>query len=117
MFIAKNIFVFLLSMLALCLVIIFFNYLGFNETVNLILSSSLFGMFITWYFKGMELCLALFSFFYCAMLIISQSMEVILMFGTSISVYLFMSKLLPKLKNLNFKLGSKQLDSDSLRTD
>ncbi len=63
MFIAKNIFVYLLSMLALCLLIIFFNYIGINETINLLLSSALFGIFITWYFKGSGLCLALFSFF------------------------------------------------------
>lgn len=35
MFIAKNIFVYLLSMLALCLLIILFNYLGMNQTLNL----------------------------------------------------------------------------------
>ncbi len=44
MFIAKNIFVYLLSMLALCLMIIFFNYLGMNETTNLLISSALFGI-------------------------------------------------------------------------
>ncbi|OOT92485.1 hypothetical protein BTG96_13160 [Acinetobacter baumannii] len=49
MFIAKNIFVYLLSMLALCLLIILFNYLGMNQTLNLIISSALFGIFITWY--------------------------------------------------------------------
>lgn len=76
MFIAKNIFVYLLSMLALCLLIIFFNYIGMNETINLLLSSALFGIFITWYFKGSGLCLALFSFFYWAMFVISQSLEV-----------------------------------------
>lgn len=112
MFIAKNIFVFLLSILALCLFIIFFNYLGFNETVNLILSSTLFGMFITWYFKGTELCLALFSFFYCAMLIISQNLQVILMFMTSIAVYLLIAKVFPKLKTVNIKLRTKQLRMD-----
>ncbi|PIL72161.1 hypothetical protein B4O95_12660 [Acinetobacter baumannii] len=47
MFIAKNIFVYLLSMLALCLLIILFNYLGMNQTLNLIISSALFGIFIT----------------------------------------------------------------------
>lgn len=112
MFIAKNIFVFLLSILILCLLIIFFNYLGFNETVNLLLSSTLFGLFITWYFKGTELCLALFSFFYCAMLIISQSLEVILMFITSVSVYLLMTKVWPRLKSVNLKPGTKQLRMD-----
>ncbi|SSR75247.1 Uncharacterised protein [Acinetobacter baumannii] len=45
MFIAKNIFVYLLSMLALCLLIILFNYLGMNQTLNLIISSALFGIF------------------------------------------------------------------------
>ncbi len=73
MFIAKNIFVYLLSMLALCLLIILFNYLGMNQTLNLIISSALFGIFITWYYKGSGLCIALFSFFYWAMFVISQS--------------------------------------------
>ncbi len=50
-------------MLALCLMIIFFNYLGMNETTNLLISSALFGIFITWYYKGSGLCIALFSFF------------------------------------------------------
>lgn len=101
MFIAKNIFVYLLSMLALCLLIIFFNYLGMNETTNLLLSSALFGIFITWYFKGSGLCLALFSFFYWAMFVISQSLEVISMLASSIIVYLVMTKIIPKLKTLH----------------
>ncbi|EXC36947.1 putative membrane protein, partial [Acinetobacter baumannii 99063] len=54
-------------MLALCLLIILFNYLGMNQTLNLIISSALFGIFITWYYKGSGLCIALFSFFYWAM--------------------------------------------------
>ncbi|MBM7140501.1 MULTISPECIES: hypothetical protein [Acinetobacter] len=111
MFIAKNIFVYLLSMLALCLLIILFNYLGMNETTNLVLSSALFGIFITWYYKGSGLCLALFSFFYWAMFVISQSLEVIWMFSISVIVYLIMTKIIPKLKYIQIGITS------NVRTD
>jgi hypothetical protein len=80
-------------MLALCLLIILFNYIGMNETINLLLSSALFGIFITWYFKGSGLCLALFGFFYWAMFIISQSLEVIWMLATTVIVYLVMTRI------------------------
>ena len=106
MFIAKNIFVYLLSMLALCLMIILFNYLGMNETLNLLISSALFGIFITWYYKGSGLCIALFSFFYWAMFVISQSLEVIWMLATSVIVYLVMTKLVLKLKNIHIGVTS-----------
>ncbi|MHC3124993.1 hypothetical protein [Acinetobacter sp. GN11] len=108
MFIAKNIFVYLLSMLALCLLIIFFNYLGMNETTNLLLSSALFGIFITRYFKGSGLCLALFSFFYWAMFVISQSLEVIWMLASSIIVYLVMTRMIPKLKTIHIGVIAKK---------
>ena len=111
MFIAKNIFVYLLSMLALCLLIILFNYLGMNETTNLVLSSALFGIFITWYYKGSGICLALFSFFYWAMFVISQSLEVIWMFSISVIVYLVMTKIIPKLKYIQIGITS------NVRTD
>jgi len=106
MFIAKSIFIYLLSMLALCLLIILFNYLGMNETFNLVLSSALFGIFITWYYKGSGLCLALFSFFYWAMFVISQSLEVIWMFSISIIVYLVMTQITPKLKDIHIGITS-----------
>lgn len=107
MFIAKNIFVYLLSMLALCLLIILFNHLGMNETTNLFISSALFGIFITWYYKGSGLCLALFSFFYWAMFVISQSLEVIWMFSTSVIVYLVMTKIIPKFKTIHISMAFK----------
>lgn len=107
MFIAKNIFVYLLSMLALCLLIILFNYLGMNQTLNLIISSALFGIFITWYYKGSGLCIALFSFFYWAMFVISQSLEVIWMLASSVIVYLVMTKILPKLKTIHIGVIAK----------
>jgi len=106
MFIAKNIFVYLLSMLALCLLIILFNYLGMNQTLNLIISSALFGIFITWYYKGSGLCIALFSFFYWAMFVISQSLEVIWMLSISVIVYLVMTQIVPKLKHIHIGIAS-----------
>lgn len=106
MFIAKNIFVYLLSMLALCLMIIFFNYLGMNEKTNLLISSALFGIFITWYYKGSGLCIALFSFFYWAMFVISQSLEVIWMLSVSLIVYLVMTKIVPKRKHIHIGITS-----------
>ncbi|MDC5220950.1 hypothetical protein NRA24_02250 [Acinetobacter baumannii] len=106
MFIAKNIFVYLLSMLALCLLIILFNYPGMNQTLNLIISSALFGIFITWYYKGSGLCIALFSFFYWAMFVISQSLEVIWMLSISVIVYLVMTQIVPKLKHIHIGIAS-----------
>ena len=69
-----------------------FNYLGMNQTLNLIISSALFGIFITWYYKGSGLCIALLAF-YWAMFVISQSLEVIWMLSISVIVYLVMTQI------------------------
>ncbi|NUF54077.1 hypothetical protein HUN16_17205, partial [Acinetobacter seifertii] len=58
------------------------------------------------YYKGSGLCIALFSFFYWAMFVISQSLEVIWMLATSVIVYLVMTKLVPKLKNIHIGIAS-----------
>lgn len=112
MFTAKNIFVFLLSILSLCLLLIFFNFLGLNETLNLTISASIFGLFITWYFKGNEFCLILFAFFYASMLIISQSLDVIWMFMTSSAMYLLTIKVIPRLSNIDSKALFNQTRTD-----
>ncbi|WP_151980323.1 hypothetical protein [Acinetobacter guerrae] len=103
MFIIKNIFVFLLSIVFLCLLIIFFNYLGFIKIINLIVSSVIFGAFITLYFKEIKLCLTLLSLFFGAMLCISQSMDVVLMFLVTLLVYFLTTTIMPKLKNIQIK--------------
>ena len=76
-----------------------------NETTNLLISSALFGIFITWYYKGSGLCIALFSF-YWAMFVISQSLEVIWMLSVSLIVYLVMTKIVPKLKHIHIGITS-----------
>ncbi|EPW3807524.1 hypothetical protein ACWKNP_003124 [Acinetobacter baumannii] len=83
-----------------------FNYLGMNQTLNLIISSALFGIFITWYYKGSGLCIALFSFFYWAMFVISQSLEVIWMLSISVIVYLVMTQIVPELKHIHIGIAS-----------
>lgn len=112
MFITKNIFVFLLSMIALCLLIILFNFLAMNDTVNLVLSSIIFGTFITFYFKELKLCMILFSLFFFAMLLLSQSLDVILMFLSAVAAYFFITTTWPKLKNIQFKPISRLIRMD-----
>ncbi len=79
-----------------------------NETTNLLLSSAIFGIFITWYYKGSGLCLALFSFFYWAMFVISQSLDVIWMLASSVIVYLVMTKMIPKFKTIHIGVIAKK---------
>lgn len=103
MFITKNIFVFLLSIITLCLLIIFFNYIGISEILNLIISSIIFSTFISLYFKEIKLCLCLFGLFFSAMLCISLSLDVIFMFLISVTVYFVIHTVRPKIKNIEFK--------------
>ncbi|MBV6597879.1 hypothetical protein JL991_19855, partial [Acinetobacter baumannii] len=51
-------------------------------------------------YKGSGLCIALFSFFYWAMFVISHSLEVIWMLSISVIVYLVMTQIVPKLKHI-----------------
>ncbi|WP_227610903.1 MULTISPECIES: hypothetical protein [unclassified Acinetobacter] len=105
MFIIKNIFIFLLSIVFLCLLIIFLNYLGFIKILNLVVSAIIFGTFITLYFKELKLCLSLLSLFFGAMLCISQTMEVVLMFLVTLLVYFLITTMMPKLKNMQIKIS------------
>ncbi|EPO8298968.1 TPA: hypothetical protein ACSIZ8_001706, partial [Acinetobacter baumannii] len=59
-----------------------------------------------WYYKGSGLCIALFSFFYWAMFVISQSLEVIWMLSISVIVYLVMTQIVPKLKHIHIGIAS-----------
>ncbi|MFX4702296.1 hypothetical protein ABTA94_03915, partial [Acinetobacter baumannii] len=63
-------------------------------------------IFITWYYKGSGLCIALFSFFYWAMFVISQSLEVIWMLSISVIVYLVMTQIVPELKHIHIGIAS-----------
>lgn len=105
MFIIKNIFVFLLSIVCLCLMLIVFNYLGFMKIINIVVSSVIFGTFITLYFKEIKLCMTLFALFFGAMLCISQTMEVVLMFLITLLVYFTITTMMPKLKNIQIKIN------------
>ncbi|OOU00715.1 hypothetical protein BTG96_00640, partial [Acinetobacter baumannii] len=60
----------------------------------------------TWYYKGSGLCIALFSFFYWAMFVISQSLEVIWMLSISVIVYLVMTQIVPELKHIHIGIAS-----------
>ncbi|MFW2712480.1 hypothetical protein ACN6Q1_18120, partial [Acinetobacter baumannii] len=57
-------------------------------------------------YKGSGLCIALFSFFYWAMFVISQSLEVIWMLSISVIVYLVMTQIVPELKHIHIGIAS-----------
>lgn len=104
MFVLKNIFVFLVSIITLCLLIIFLNYIGVNNLNNIIISSAAFGIFTTLYFKDIKICLSLFSLLFLPLFFIAPNLEISLMFMVSLFSYFIINMTLPKLKDVQFKM-------------
>ncbi|UUM26391.1 hypothetical protein NQU59_11865 [Acinetobacter colistiniresistens] len=95
----KNLFMFSISVVVISLVIILFDKFGMNKNFNLFFSAFLYSTFITMYFKKLLVSLLCFFAFYSMLFLLSNSLEVFLMFLTSISTLILIKTLTLKLKN------------------
>ncbi|WP_130802609.1 hypothetical protein [Acinetobacter ihumii] len=112
MFSLKNIFVFLLSLVSLCLSLIVLNHFGINKIANILITSLIFGGFITLYFKDLKYCLFLFFIFYGSLLLMIPSMEVVIMLTTSLfTFFLINSGQYADFRNIEFG-KSKTIEMD-----
>lgn len=96
--IIKNFFIFAFSVIIISLLIILFDKMGMNKNFNLFFSSFLYSVFITLYFKNILISLLCFFTFYSMLFLLSNSLEVFWMFLTSISTFILIEALMPKLK-------------------
>ena len=103
MFIVKNIFVFLASIIALCLIVVILKNIGMNDILNISISSFVFGIFITLYFKEIKICIPVFFLFYTSLFFLSMSVEVILMLLISLLIFFIIKMMMPKLKKVNIQ--------------
>lgn len=103
MLIVKNIFVFLASIIALCLIVVILKNIGINDILNISISSFLFGLFITLYFKEMNICVPAFLIFYGFLFFLSMSVEVVLMLLISLLTFFIIKMMMPKLKRVNIQ--------------
>ncbi len=99
MLILKNFFIFIISVLIICLIIIIFDKLGIHKKFNVFFSAMLYGLIMTLYLKKVFLSLLFFFGFYSLLFIISYSIEVIGMLLISCSVLFLIKIVMPKLKN------------------
>jgi len=98
MLILKNSFIFMVSVFAILLLIIIFDKIGMNKSLNLVVSAFIYGSFITVYFQKVFLSLSLFLVFYTLLFMISYSLEVIVMLLISCSALFLIEFVMPKLK-------------------
>ena len=113
MFILKNMLVFLLSLVSLCLVLIVFNHFGVNKIVNILITSLMFGGFITLYFKNLKHCLFLFAIFYGSLLLMIPSMEVVIMLTTSLFTFFLINSGQYTTDFINIQFGkSKSIEAE-----
>jgi len=98
MLVIKNTFVFLGSILAICLLIITFDKIGMNRHFNILFSAFLYGVFITTYFKTIGLSLICIFLFYGFLLLLTESFEVFEMFSISCLALCLIKMIMPKLK-------------------
>ncbi len=88
MYILKDVLVFSISAIALCLFIIFFNHIGIPPIFNLCLSAFIYGVFCAYCFHNTKFILSLLSIFYISILFMSLDSKVILMFLITLISYL-----------------------------
>lgn len=94
----KNFIIFIVSVLAIFLVIIILDKLGMNKKINVFFSAALYGLFVTIYLKKIFLSLLFFFGFYSLLFMLSYSIEVIGMLFISCSVLFLIKIVMPKLK-------------------
>ena len=101
MLILKNICIFIMSILLLCLFVIILNKVGIRPLINLSVCSLIYGFFAAYYFKSATLFIPLLIVFYGSLLSISLDLKVLLMFFLSLSIYFLMKISMPPLKKTN----------------